>query len=450
MTTRSKFRFGKITLLIGAIALIAGYSSNPAPVGAFSAGPPAARTGAPGETTCAACHNQFAVNSGTGSLTITGVPATYTGGQDYTITVTITQTGIAKFGFETTAIDFAGKAAGVITLTDAARTQLKTGIVPPTTGNTRTYIQHNAAGNVASATDKNEWSFKWTAPPEGTGKVTFYVAGNATNSSSTNQGDYIYTINAAALPPTLAATGVSAATYSSAAPLTAEGIVALFGPKLATQTVIGNDTDTVTPGIQLPKTLGGTSVKVKDSANVTRDAPLFFVSPLQVNYQVPADTANGAATVTVTAEDGTVSTGTMTIAAASPGLFSFDATGKGAAVGYLLRVKPGNIQTIEQIAQNNSGTIVTLPIDLGPATDQLFLVLYGTGIRGRSSLSLVSSTIGGLASDVLFAGAQPDFVGLDQINIRIPRTVTLSEIDVELQVESAKSNKVKVRFKPAT
>lgn len=447
MTARGKFRSFKITLLTLAIAVMAGYTFNPATVGAFSAGPPASRTGAPGETTCAACHNQFAVNSGTGALTITGVPANYVGGQDYTVTVTITQTGVAKFGFEATAIDFAGKAAGTITLTDAPRTQLKTGTV---TGNARSYVQHTAAGNVASATDKNEWTFKWTAPTEGTGKVTFYVAGNATNGSSTNQGDYIYTISAAALPPTLTATGVSAANYALASPVTSEGIVALFGPKLATQTVVGNDTDANTPGIQLPKTLGGTSVKLKDSANITRDAPLFFVSPLQVNYQVPAGTANGAATITVTAEDGTVSTGTIQIAATSPGFFSVDATGKGAAVGYLLRVKPDNSQTIEQIAQNNSGTFVTLPIDLGPATDQLFLVLYGIGVRGRSSLSLVSATIGGTVSDVLFAGAQGDFVGLDQINIRIPRTVTRDEIDVELQVEGTKSNKVKVRFKPAT
>ena len=51
---------------------------------------------------------------------------------------------------------------------------------------------------------------------------------------------------------------------------------------------------------------------------------------------------------------------------------------------------------------------VAIPLDPGNESDQLFLVLYGTGVRGRSSLAAVSATVGGVASEVLFAGAVLD------------------------------------------
>ena len=66
---------------------------------------------------------------------------------------------------------------------------------------------------------------------------------------------------------------VSAASYETSA-IAPEGIVAAFGTQLATATVSGGDTDPNTPGIQLPTSLGGTSVEVGG-----RLAGLFFVRP---------------------------------------------------------------------------------------------------------------------------------------------------------------------------
>ncbi len=81
---------------------------------------------------------------------------------------------------------------------------------------------------------------------------------------------------------------VSAANYSGS-PLACEAIVSAFGTGLATSTQSA-------ASLPLPKTLGGTTIKVRDSAGTERDAALFFASPTQINFQIPPGTANGNAT----------------------------------------------------------------------------------------------------------------------------------------------------------
>ena len=59
-------------------------------------------------------------------------------------------------------------------------------------------------------------------------------------------------------------------------------------------------------------------------------------------------------------------------------------------------------------------------IDMGPDTDQVYLVLFGTGIRYRSSLSNVTVDIGGAFASVEYAGAQGTFPGVNQVSLTIP------------------------------
>jgi len=47
----------------------------------------------------------------------------------------------------------------------------------------------------------------------------------------------------------------------------------------------------------------------------------------------------------------------------------------------------------------------------------VFLTLYGTGIRNRASISDVLVTIDSATVPVTYAGTQPEFPGLDQLNI---------------------------------
>jgi uncharacterized protein (TIGR03437 family) len=134
------------------------------------------------------------------------------------------------------------------------------------------------------------------------------------------------------------------------------------------------------------------------------------------------------------------------IVATAPSLFSAASTGTGPAAAQVLRRRNG-VDTIENVAVFSQGQFVTSPISLGPDTDQLFLILYGTGIRGNTQLSNVSATIGGLDSQVLFAGAQGGFVGLDQANTVIPRTVTKDQdLEIVLTISGTASNRVTIRF----
>lgn len=80
------------------------------------------------------------------------------------------------------------------------------------------------------------------------------------------------------------------------------------------------------------------------------------------------------------------------------------------------------------------------PIDLGTG-DRLFLTLYGTGIRKRSSLENVRCAIGGVDAPVLFAGAQGTFVGLDQINVEAPASLRgRGEVSLVLTVDGLAAN----------
>src|SRR5262249_53523510 len=141
--------------------------------------------------------------------------------------------------------------------------------------------------------------------------------------------------------------------------------------------------------------------------------------PTQVNYLIPAGTASGAATVTITSGNGSVSTGSVEIAVVAPGLLSANASGQGVVAGVALRVKADGSQIYEPIARFDpaQNRFVPDPIDLSGTNEQVFLVLYGSGIRFRSSLSAVTVTIGGLNQPVLFAGQVEGLAGLDQINI---------------------------------
>ncbi len=163
-----------------------------------------------------------------------------------------------------------------------------------------------------------------------------------------------------------------------------------------------------------PTTLGGTTVKVKDSAGIERLAPLYYVSPLEVSYIIPAGTSLGSATVTITSGSSIVASAVLEIQSVAPALFLH---GNEEPVALAVRLRYG-VQTVEEVRP---------PVNWGPDTDELFLILFGTGLRGRSSLANMSVVLGLGAGSVRlpveYAGPQGEFAGLDQVNIRLPRSL---------------------------
>ena len=76
------------------------------------------------------------------------------------------------------------------------------------------------------------------------------------------------------------------------------------------------------------------------------------------------------------------------------------------------------------------------------------LNLYGTGIRGRSSLSGVTATVGGVPVAVLYAGAQSEYVGLDQVNITLPPSLAgMGDAEIRLTVDGQLANTVSVNLR---
>src|SRR5215510_10696783 len=158
----------KLTIIFSLVSLFAIYSLNGFTVRAFSEGPDPSLTGAPGESTCSSCHGGGPTG---GTLSISGLPANYSPNQEVTLTVTLSQANRLRYGFQLPAIDDSGKRAGDLTTNDS-RTQLKFNDV---LGNQRQYIEHSFNGINPVSPGQGSWAFKWKAPAQSVGRVTFML-----------------------------------------------------------------------------------------------------------------------------------------------------------------------------------------------------------------------------------------------------------------------------------
>jgi beta-glucosidase len=211
-------------------------------------------------------------------------------------------------------------------------------------------------------------------------------------------------------------TVVSAATYI-AGTLAPESLATIFGTDLGPQIV------------------------VTDSTGTARTAPVVYNSTGQIDFEIPAATAFGTATVTDTAPGGNVSQGTLNIGPISPAIFP---SGAGIVV-----TNPDSTQTGGAIPETciprSSQANCYFPLTLGPSGSQTVLELFGTGIRGRSSLANVTCLIGGnVNAPVLYAGPAPGFIGLDQVNIVLAPYLSGPILDVVLTVDGQPANTVRI------
>lgn len=283
--------------------------------------------------------------------------------------------------------------------------------------------------------------------------VSFNVSANGNAAPTTiSFGDQpipreVVGVNANALPAvytpatvviTRTTASVSAASFIAAG-VASEAIVAAFGLSLAT-------TIQTATALPLPTELAGTTVKVRDSAGTARLALLRCAE----SGQLSNSGGDSDRTITITSGGGTVSSGTAEIAAVAPGLFAANANGQGVAAAVALRVKADGTQVFEQVAEFNAAqnSFVARQLELGPENEQVFLILFGTGIRHRSSLLAVSLKVGGGEAAVEYAGPAPGFVGLDQLNVRLPRgLIGRGEVNLVLTVDGKTANTVKVHIK---
>jgi uncharacterized protein (TIGR03437 family) len=185
-------------------------------------------------------------------------------------------------------------------------------------------------------------------------------------------------------------------------------------------------------------------------------APLQYVSGTQINIQIPSNTPLGSQRIAVRLADTgeLVAGGRLIVASASPGLFTETQDGRGQAAA------------LNQDGRVNSAS--------NPAAKGSVIVLYGTG-QGQVSppsqdgiaapASPLSSTVtvptsdgrtcvtsqpsmcvalGNVFGDVQFSGLAPGFVGLWQINVKLPPDLPSGNIPIRVLINGIPSNTVTV------
>lgn len=185
--------------------------------------------------------------------------------------------------------------------------------------------------------------------------------------------------------------------------------------------------------VPLPTNLMNTSVEIGGFA-----APLYFVSPTQINAQVPFEVSTainanfqmGTVAVVVTNNQSSSTAFNITISAASPGLFTVASNGSGRS----LYVDP-NFQTFNT-ALTPGSTIILYATGLGqtnpPATTG------AGGLAHQPVVTVPNVYIGEAQAQVAYAGLAPDFVGVYQLNVVVPTQLATNRI--MLAVGSQRSN----------
>ncbi len=212
------------------------------------------------------------------------------------------------------------------------------------------------------------------------------------------------------------------------------GLAFAFGQGLA----VGNPPEILGPA---PNDFDGTSISIKDSTGATTSAPLLFVSPWQLTFEVPASVAPGAAQVSVTSAGSTQSVANVQVSRVAPALFSLNGLGLAAAAA--VRVS-GGTQIVEPAYTLNSfGTFTASPINMGSGADQVYLTLFGTGIQA-AGLSNVTVTVNGVNAPVLYAGSG-GFTGVDQVNVQLPASLAgKGNVNVQLTAGGTPANPVQI------
>ena len=221
-----------------------------------------------------------------------------------------------------------------------------------------------------------------------------------------------------------------------------ESIVSLFGRQLARNTAVAH-------GRPLPLRQAGIRIEIIDSSETAYPAKLFYAGREQVNFLMPAEAATGEALLRLTREGEEPAELEFAIGTVAPGLFSANGTGEGIGAITAHRVGADGVRSNPAVFRYDAvtGRMVGVPLGMGDEDDQMFLMLFGTGIRGAGGAEKVQATIGGSEVPVMFAGEQDGRLGgLDRVEIGpLPRSLAgAGEVDVTVTAAGITSNPVTI------
>jgi uncharacterized protein (TIGR03437 family) len=218
------------------------------------------------------------------------------------------------------------------------------------------------------------------------------------------------------------------------------GNAASFAPHIspgALASVFGTGFGTATaqPSAPLPKSTGGVSVTVNGTA-----APIYYASPTQINFQVPWATTTGTASVVVSVNGGNSNSISVPVTAAAPGLFYLPS---GVAI---VQNQDYSLNDPSNPAARGS-TIIAYLTGSGPV-----LPAQTDGVPAPTNTlvnmtSTYSAQIGSAAAQVPFAGLAPSFIGLVQMNIVVPSTLSPGTYPLTITVGGEASNSATIAVK---
>jgi uncharacterized protein (TIGR03437 family) len=274
------------------------------------------------------------------------------------------------------------------------------------------------------------------------------------NAANLPEGSYVGRVTIAALPgipvsnspqvlevelsigvPVINAGGVvNSASFNSDAVNSPGAITSLFGRNLASGTQASTE-------LPLPLTLSGTQVLVGGTP-----APLFFVSPGQINFQMPATPvgAGGTTVPVVVVSDGHQSLpSSVALAPASPGIFTVDASGRGAAV-----VLNADMSLNSSLNPATRGGLIAIYVTgLGETNPFLAAGLPAQGDPLNRTVAVPTVLVGGIEAELFYSGGAPGFAGLYQINARVPANVAAGSVPLEVRAAGRSSNTVTIAVK---
>jgi uncharacterized protein (TIGR03437 family) len=234
----------------------------------------------------------------------------------------------------------------------------------------------------------------------------------------------------------------SATTVSSAggiAPVAPASLVSIYGSNLASAEVSATS-------LPLPNSLGGTSALVTDSSGVQTELPLIFVGPTQLNAVIPASASMGPAVITINTPSGAI-TSPVDLNPVAPTLYAANQNGMGVAAAELVTNGSTGQQTVVTTFDKGCAPGNCSAVSLNVSSGTSALVLFGTGIQGRAALSDVTVNIGSLTLTPFFAGAAPNFTGLDQVNVMLPASLAgTGTVNVSVTIAGIQSNVVTLTF----
>jgi uncharacterized protein (TIGR03437 family) len=228
--------------------------------------------------------------------------------------------------------------------------------------------------------------------------------------------------------PYVAPTGVENGAGSTPVAAVAPGsVVSVFGANLAAGTSVG-------PASPLPQTLGGVTAMIGQQF-----MPLFFVSPGQINFQLPDGVALGAQTLTITPQGQPNVQVSFNVVRNAPGLFQQSINGQAFALAYHA---DGSAITAAAPAQVGE-TITIYGTGFGP-TDPARLEGFALPVSPVYNIvDAVTVSAGSVTGPATAAFAVAGSVGVDAVQFAITDPATSgTNASVSVTINGQASNTV--------